>query len=68
MKTIQNSLYLFLKLFAIAGFGILFYFVITDKTSNAPMLMLSLLTSICLIAIPGMKNVLNDAEETSHES
>lgn len=68
MKNFQNSFYLFLKLLAVAGFGILFYFVITDKTSSAPMLMLSLLTSVCLIAIPGMKNVLNENEETSHES
>ncbi|WP_417899773.1 hypothetical protein ABN702_05650 [Bacillus haimaensis] len=53
MKNFQNSFYLFLKLLAVAGFGILFYFVITDKTSSAPMLMLSLLTSVCLIAIRG---------------
>ncbi|WP_223702277.1 hypothetical protein [Sutcliffiella deserti] len=68
MKTIQNSFYLFLKLIAVAGFGILFYFVISDKTSNAPMLMLSLLTSVALIAIPGMKNVLNSSEESHHGS
>ncbi|MBM7621065.1 hypothetical protein JOC95_002938 [Bacillus tianshenii] len=68
MKNFQNSFYQFLKLLAVAGFGILFYFVITDKTSSAPMLMLSLLTSVCLIAIPGMKNVLNENEETTHES
>ncbi|WP_078379918.1 hypothetical protein [Sutcliffiella halmapala] len=66
MKTIQNSFYLFLKLLAVTGFGILFYFVISDKTSSAPMFRLSLLTSICLIAIPGMKNVINHSEESHH--
>jgi hypothetical protein len=67
MKTIQQSFYLFLQLLAVSGFAILFYFVASDKTSNAPIFMLSLLTSICLISIPGMKNVLTNSEESQHE-
>lgn len=66
MKLIQQSFYITLKLLAVAGFAILFYFMITDKTSNAPMFMLSLMTSLSLIAIPGMKNVINNNQEESH--
>ncbi len=68
MKIIQQSFYVTLKLLAVSGFAILFYFMITDKTSNAPMFMLSLMTSLSMIAIPGMKNVINNQEESHHGS
>ncbi|MCG1022854.1 hypothetical protein [Sutcliffiella horikoshii] len=68
MKLIQHSFYVILKLLAVSGFAILFYVMMTDKTSNAPMFMLSLMTSLSLIAIPGMKNIINTHEESHHES
>lgn len=68
MKLIQHSFYVILKLLAVSGFAILFYVMMTDKTSNAPMFMLSLMTSLSLIAIPGMKNIINTHEESHNES
>ncbi|QFT89688.1 hypothetical protein FIU87_13585 [Bacillus sp. THAF10] len=66
MNSLQKSFYLVLKLLAVSGFAVLFYFMITDASGNAPVFTFSMLTSLCLLGMQGMKNVLQNDEESQH--
>ncbi|MDX5474734.1 MAG: hypothetical protein LPK00_04275 [Bacillaceae bacterium] len=60
---IKKSTYILLKITAIIGFGILFYFILTNNMERSSILAFSVLTSLCLIFIPGLKQSFTTEEE-----
>ncbi|CAG9621498.1 hypothetical protein [Sutcliffiella rhizosphaerae] len=66
MKLLQKTFYITLKLLAVTGFAVLFYFMINDTPNNAPIFTFSMLTTVCLLSIHGMKHVLHHQEESQH--
>lgn len=60
---IKKSTYVLLKIIAIIGFGVLFYFMLTNKMDRSSILIFSIMTSLSLLFIPGLKQSFLTEEE-----